>query len=119
MLKRTPQLVLAARICRSSIAWSIFETGRIGRTQIQPLSPPAKIWPMVRHNPYRTALFSRPLSGKLHTREDVLWTASLTRQLDWLLLRGAAGAYLSYLVLFLFARGAAGTAPCCPSARSP
>lgn len=105
VLRRTPQLVLGARICRSSIAWNLFEAGKIGQTQIQPLSPPAKVWPLVRHNPYRTALFSRPLSGKLHTLAKTLWTASRTRQLDWLLFRGAFWAYLSYLVLFLFARG--------------
>ena len=105
VLKRTPQLVLGARICRSSIAWNIFEAGRIGQTQIQPLSPPAKVWPMLRHNPYRTALLSRPLSATLHTLAKTLWTASRTRQLDWLLFRGAFWAYLSYLVLFLFARG--------------
>ena len=105
VLRRSPQLILGARICRSSIAWSIFQARRHGATQIQPLSPPARVWPMVRHNPYRTALFSRPLSGTLHMLAKALWNASTTRQLDWILFRGALWAYLSYLVLFLFARG--------------
>lgn len=104
VLKRSPNLVLGARICRSSIAWSIFEARGYGMTQIQPTKPPAKIWPMVRHNPYRTALLSRPLSGTLHRLANFLWNASRARQLDWLLFRGAFWAYLSYLVLLLFAR---------------
>jgi hypothetical protein len=104
LFKRSPELILAARICRSSIAWSIFQASGWGSTQIQPTSPPARIWPLVRHNRYRSALFSRPLSATMHRLANFLWNASRTRQLDWLLFRGAFWAYLSYLALFAFAR---------------
>jgi hypothetical protein len=104
VLTRTPLLILGARACRSSIAWSIFQARGQGATQIPTTRPPARIWPLVRHNPYRKALFSRPLSATMHKLANFLWNASRTRQLDWLLFRGAFWAYLSYLALFAFAR---------------
>jgi hypothetical protein len=104
VLERTPLLTLGARFCRNSIAWSIFQSGGRGATQIQPTSAPARIWPLVRHNRYRRALFSRPLSSTLHKVANFLWNASTTKQLDWLLFRGAFWAYLAYLMLFALAR---------------
>jgi hypothetical protein len=104
VLTSQPQLVLDARICRSSIAWNIFQSSKRGRTYIQGTRPPGSVWPKIRHNPYRTAMFSRPLSATLHQLANSLWNASRTRQLDWLLFRGAFWAYLSYLVLLALAR---------------
>jgi hypothetical protein len=108
VLGRAPNLILAATICRGSIAWSIFP----GPAQLDgdtiKYDPPTSFGvhdaSRVPNNPYRQALRARPLSWKAYSAASLLWRASMTRQLDWLLWRGAFWSYLSYLVVFLFAR---------------
>ncbi|MDX6394787.1 MAG: hypothetical protein QOJ73_5850 [Streptosporangiaceae bacterium] len=107
ILKRSPDLILGARICRGSIAWSIFPGPSNGQT-LKPVDQvPANLFllaPKVRGNPYRSALRSAPLSSKLNATANFLWNASLTAQLQWLLWRGAFWCYLAYLVLFAYSR---------------
>jgi hypothetical protein len=111
VLGRSPDVVLGARLCRGSIAWRVFP----GPTQLQAntLKPvdyvPASMfgmvnWQRVRENPYRQVLSIRPLSGAAHSAGDFLWKASRTPQLEWLLWRGAFWCYLSYAIVFFFAR---------------
>jgi hypothetical protein len=106
VLIRSPQLVLGARICRGSIAWSIFQ-GRI-RRQAETVTPADSVLPylpvMMSDNPYHADVGTRPLSGILNRVAGALWRHSKISQLDWLLWRGALWCYLSYLVLFAFAR---------------
>jgi hypothetical protein len=109
VLIRSPEVILGARICRGSIAWRIFPgPGRLKGNTLEPVdSVPADLFrlaPEVRGNPYRPALRSAPLSAELNTGADFLWNVSRTSQLQWLLWRGAFWCYLSYLVLFLYAR---------------
>jgi len=111
ILKRTPNLILGARICRASIAWSIFNGPPKLRGGVEvPLdSPPANLFGLarvhdVRHNPYHATFYPHPLSVKLHKVAEFLYTASETPQLQWLLWRGAFWCYLSYLALFACAR---------------
>ena len=111
VLQRTPNLILTARICRGSIAWSLF--GGPARLRADTVTDPASIdpglWglaarPGMRHNPYRDALRTRPLSGTLNKVALFLRSVSNTPQLDWLLWRGAFWCYLSYVAVYLFAR---------------
>ena len=111
VLKRTPNLILGARICRGSIAWSVF--GGPAKLRAETVTDPAAIdpalWglaarPAMRHNPYRDDLRTRPLSATLNKAALFLRSVSNTPQLQWLLWRGAFWCYLSYLAAYLFAR---------------
>jgi hypothetical protein len=108
VLKRSPNLILGARICRGSIAWSIFASGgHNGETLVPVDKVPANLFLLasqVRGNPYRPALRTAPLSWKLNAAANFLWNASLTAQFQWLLWRGAFWCYLSYIVLFAYGR---------------
>jgi hypothetical protein len=111
ILKRTPNFILGARICRASIAWSIFNgpPKRLGVVEVPLDAPPANLFGLarlsdVRHNPYRATFYPHPLSAKLHKAAEFLYSASETPQLQWLLWRGAFWCYVSYLALFAYAR---------------
>ncbi len=111
ILKRTPSLIMGARICRASIAWSVFN-GRAklrGGVEVPLDSPPANLFGLgglhdVRDNPYHATFYPHPLSTSLHKIAAFLYSLSQTAQLQWLLWRGAFWCYLSYLVLFAYAR---------------
>jgi hypothetical protein len=106
VLRRTPELVIGARICRGSIAWSIFP-GPLkldGRTRIAPLAAAASNYLRVQGNPYSSAIRPHPLARPAHKLAAFLWGVSRTPQLEWLLWRGATWCYLSYLALWTFAR---------------
>ncbi len=105
VLKRSPQLIIGARICRGSIAWLVFPGSAAART----FDYATPIWPnlwgwghvwRVRHNPYRAEMTARPLFG--NQAATFLRMASQTPQLDWLLWRGATWSYFSYLAVAVF-----------------
>lgn len=109
VLQRSPDLILGARICRGSIAWSIFPgPGRLAGATLEPDDTvPANLFLLadrVRGNPYRSALRVEPLSTGLNVAGNFLWNVSRTPQLQWLLWRGPFWCYLSYLMLFAVAR---------------
>jgi hypothetical protein len=111
VLKRSPDLILGARICRGSIAWNLFSGPPSVRanTVTDPTSIDPSLWglayrPGMAGNPYRSAMRTRPLSTKLNHLGLFLRSLSNTPQLDWLLWRGAFWCYLSYLAVWLFAR---------------
>lgn len=111
VLKRSPDLIAGARICRGSIAWSLFQGP--SRLNAQTTHDPTVITPglwnlgsrkSVRDNPYRGAMVTRPISTELNKAALFLRSLSNTQQLDWLLWRAAFWCYLSYLAVWLFAR---------------
>jgi hypothetical protein len=110
MLKRTPQLVIGARICRGSIAWLVFPGSSAAATYDYLSYVPADLWgwgkvPAVKHNPYRKDFSARPLLGSFGNHTAIfLRDATEVRQLDWLLWRGATWSYAAYLMVFAFAR---------------
>ncbi len=106
ILRRSPSLILGARICRGSIAWSIFPgPARLdGRTLIAKLTLRAVNFPRLAGNPYAAAVRPRPLARPVHQLAALLWSVSRTPQLEWLLWRGATWCYLAYLALWRFAR---------------
>jgi hypothetical protein len=106
VLGRSPDLILGARICRGSIAWSIFQgpSQLDAQTLIAGLPLPPGNWQRIEHNPYRHAVLSRPLSSTANKAGTFLWRASKTPQLDWLLWRAPFWCYLCYLMVFAVAR---------------
>ncbi|KKZ75512.1 DUF6020 family protein [Streptomyces showdoensis] len=112
VLKRTPDQMIAARVCRSHIAWSPFPgpVDKMGHTLISPPSVPKNLFgwadwnPEMADSPYRPILKIRPLNDQLHDAAFFAWKASKTPQLQWLLFRGAIWCYAAYAVVLAFSR---------------
>jgi hypothetical protein len=111
IFKRTPNFILGARICRASIAWSIFNgpANLRGVVEVPLDAPPPNLFGLITvhdvlHNRYRATFYPHPLSVKLHKIAEFLYSASETPQLQWLLWRGAFWCYVSYLALWAYAR---------------
>lgn len=112
VLKRNPDQMIGARLCRSHIAWSPFPgpPELAGNTLISVPSVPKNLFgwanwnPEMRDSPYRPILKIRPLNDQLHDAAYFVWKASKTPQLQWLLWRGAAWCYVAYAVSLMFSR---------------
>ncbi|MDX3527710.1 hypothetical protein P1P75_14975 [Streptomyces sp. ID05-39B] len=112
VLKRTPDQMISARLCRSHIAWSPFPGPRdlMGHTLISPPAVPKNLFGWadwneeMKDSPYRPILKIRPLSEQLNDVADFTWKASKTPQLQWLLFRGAIWCYAAYAVILAFSR---------------
>lgn len=115
ILRRTPEVILGARICRGAIAWMVFPASTAASVfwYRPPTAGASRIpgnlfglatWPTVRHNQYRAAMASRPLSHGLNTAAVFLRQASQVPQLEWLLWRGATWCYIAYVAVWAFAR---------------
>ncbi|MGW5425157.1 hypothetical protein [Streptomyces sp. NPDC003943] len=112
VLKRTPDHMISARLCRSHIAWSPFPgpADLAANTLITLPAVPKDLygWAVwndeVKHSPYRPILKIRPLSQKLNHAATFVWRASITPQLQWLLVRGAFWCYAAYAVVLAFSR---------------
>ncbi len=105
---RTPQLILAARLCRGSIAWQVFPGARQAVAYQYPSRIPTGLFgaarlKKVRDNPYRAELATRPLSSALNKTATFLRAASEIPQLAWLLWRGATWCYIAYLAVWAVA----------------
>jgi hypothetical protein len=112
VLKRSPQIVAQAHLCRSQIAWGIFPgPGALqANTQIA--------WPAIapelfgqaapggrmEHSKYRAVLHTRPLSDTLHKIGYWVYLLSMAPQTQWLLWRGAFWCYTTYGVAIAIAR---------------
>lgn len=112
VLKRTPDQMIGARLCRSQIAWGIFPgpASMDGNTLISVPSVPKNLYgwadwnPEMANSPYRDKLKIRPLSDTLHDAAYFTWKASKTPQLQWILFRGAFWCYAAYAVFYVFSR---------------
>lgn len=112
VLKRTPDQMISARLCRSHIAWSPYPgpIDKMGHTLISPPSVPKNLFgwadwnPEMADSPYRPILKIRPLNDPLHDAAFFVWKASKTPQLQWLLFRGAIWCYAAYAVVLTFSR---------------
>ncbi|MFG2818926.1 hypothetical protein ACGFX4_05800 [Kitasatospora sp. NPDC048365] len=114
LVKERPDLIADAHICRAHIGWAPFPGPKElnAYTWIASAAPtPHDLYDIARPggpmdgNPYRSTLYTHPLSTKLNHAAQFWYNAWKTRQLDWLLFRGATWAYLGYAALWLFARG--------------
>lgn len=107
VVRRTPALVAAARLCRGAIAWDIAAGGPTpsARTAIHGAGVPEDLFGWARWNtemrtsPYRPILSSRPLSDPLREAATAFREASRAPWLEWLLWRGAFWCYLAYAVV--------------------
>lgn len=105
---RTPNLILAARICRGSIAWLVFPSTHKAVAFMYGSKIPAGLYGTaghknIRDNPYRADLATRPFSSALNKAATFLRAASKTPQLGWLLWRGATWCYIAYFAVWAVA----------------
>ncbi|MDI3403978.1 hypothetical protein [Streptomyces cavernicola] len=107
-LRKSPQQVLDARLCRAHIAWAVFPgpADKDGRTWTYNSTIPADLWGYkgMAGNPYRPLLKARPLSDTLHHAATFAREASRVPQLEWLLWRGATWCYATYALIALLSR---------------
>ncbi|WMX47110.1 hypothetical protein RGF97_22980 [Streptomyces roseicoloratus] len=112
VMKRTPDLVIGARVCRAHIAWAIFPGPKELRANTL-LSDPQTSKTLfsylkwneeIKRSEYRPKLKIRPLSEPLHKVADFSWRTFKVPQLQWLLFRGAIWCYATYAIVLLFRR---------------
>ncbi|MEU6480946.1 hypothetical protein ABZ858_29515 [Streptomyces sp. NPDC047017] len=114
VLKRTPDLVIGARVCRAHIAWSVFPGPKSlkGDTLLSDPKTSKTLFSYlewnddIKHSKYVPKLKIRPLSQPLHQVADFSWRAFKVPQLQWLFFRGATWCYATYLIVLLYRRRA-------------
>ena len=108
LVKRMPDEIASARLCRGAIAWNPFPGPTRGRTVKIPIAGVTSYFdfPVSRldASPYKGAIRLAPLSPAAHTVGVWLRKLSDTRQFEWLAWRGATWSYLAYASLILYAR---------------
>ncbi len=109
ILKRAPDEVVGARLCRGSIAWVVFPGGPQERALIGSPNVPKDLyqWSLsgqtMTHSPYRPILATRPLSRSLHNAAAFARALTDIPQFEWLFWRGATWSYAGYLAVIAFA----------------
>ncbi|MGC9377775.1 hypothetical protein [Streptomyces sp. MH13] len=112
VLKRTPDEVIGARVCRAHIAWAVFPGPKELRADTL-LSDPRTSKTLfsylkwnedIKQSEYLPKLKIRPLSEPLHKVADFSWRAFKVPQLHWLLFRGAIWCYATYAIVLLLRR---------------
>ncbi|MFE2992765.1 hypothetical protein [Streptomyces sp. NPDC059262] len=108
-LRKAPQKVMGARICRGHIAWAVFPgpQDQGGRTynSLNRVDPAFYKWySEMRTSPYNRAAQPRPLSENLHHVGAFAYAAAHVPQLEWLLWRGAIWSYATYALVTRLAR---------------
>ncbi len=107
VVKRAPDVVTQARICRGSIAWNPFPGPAQGWTVKIPIAgfsnyfdfPAAQI----AQSPYRSAIHLAPLSRTANKLATFARRLSDTRSFEWFAWRGATWSYVAYLAVGLLA----------------
>ena len=108
-LRKAPQKVMGARLCRGHIAWAVFPgpQDQGGRTYnaLNRVDPVFYKWySEMRTSPYNRAAQPRPLSEGLHHVGSFAYAAAHVPQLEWLLWRGAIWSYATYALVTRLAR---------------
>ncbi|MFY1690551.1 DUF6020 family protein [Plantactinospora sp. WMMB782] len=102
LVRRSPQVVLDARLCRGSIAWRPAPAGGL---RANPTAWALPIYlerdPRFQRPEVLAVAYSRPLGERTAEVADLL--ARRVGQPEWLLWRGATWAYLAYLTVGLLA----------------
>ena len=108
ILKRAPDVITQARLCRGSIAWNPFPGPAEGWTVKIPIEGVTRFFEFpaarIAQSPYRDAVHRAPPSDTALQTGVFLRRLSDTRSFEWFLWRGATWAYVSYVAVFLFAR---------------
>ncbi|MGW7411792.1 hypothetical protein [Streptomyces sp. NPDC054863] len=108
-LRKAPQKVMAARICRGHIAWAVFPgpQDQGGRTynSLNKVPPTFLRWhPDMKSSPYLRAARPQPLSEALGHVGNFAYEAAHVPQLEWILWRGAIWSYATYVLVTRFTR---------------
>jgi len=107
LVKRMPDEIASARLCRGSIAWNPFPGPARGRTVKIPIAGVTSYFdfPLSRldASPDKGAIRLDPVSPTAHRLGVWLRKLSDTRQFEWFAWRGATWSYLAYLSLILYA----------------
>lgn len=103
ILRRTPSLVVEARLCRADIAWAFTgHTGLYSFSNRSTLASWASFGYASAHDlPYGHTLRTRPLSSRLFHDAARYYQRTQKEDLQPLVWRGANWAYLGYLVVLL------------------
>ncbi|MBX6356572.1 MAG: hypothetical protein IRZ05_12040 [Micromonosporaceae bacterium] len=105
LVKRMPDEIIDARMCRGSIAWRITAgPDRIG-TVLTPLEGSRQLFGFgsrMDGNPYRSAIYSDPLSDSAHKVAVFVRKATDADSFKWILWRGATWCYIGYAAVVLF-----------------
>ncbi|MFD0331700.1 hypothetical protein ACFQZC_34975 [Streptacidiphilus monticola] len=99
VLKRAPQYVADAQLCRAHNAWAVFPDHPILVAPVDytgPYHAAVVSHPELAHNPFHQAFHSRPLSRTAHRAGHWWYDLSRTPQLEWILWGGAVWCYLTY-----------------------
>ncbi|HEX6871146.1 MAG TPA: DUF6020 family protein, partial [Micromonosporaceae bacterium] len=109
LVKRMPEEIIQARLCRGSIGWNPFPgpAQGPGRTVKIPIAGVRTAFNFpadrLRSSPYAGAIRSAPLNATAHKLAVFARHASDPRSFQWFAWRGATWAYLAYLAVIVLA----------------
>jgi hypothetical protein len=107
LVKRMPDQMIEARLCRGSIAWNPFPGPERGQTIKVPIAGVSTLFDFPRgrlaQSAFASAIDSSPLSGTAHAMAVFARRVSDTRAFEWFAWRGATWAYVAYLAVILLA----------------
>lgn len=108
LVKRMPDEMIEARLCRGSIGWNPFPGPPEGRAIKIPVEGVSSLYDFPRgrlsQSPFAGAIRSDPVNDTAHAGALFARRVSDARQFEWFAWRGATWAYISYLAVALFAR---------------
>jgi len=108
VLKRTPNYVFSASLCRAHNAWAIFPgSDPIGISTVAASSNGYGLFnvhPDMYTNKFHSVMKIRPLSDTLNTISSFWYNSSRTNQLIWLFWGGAVWCYIGYGVVVSLTR---------------
>ena len=107
-LKRAPQTVAEATLCRGTPAWSVLPS--TDRTFIMSIVSSADgygfmaVHPELYQSPYYPSMHVRPLSMVLHKAGSWWYSLGTASQLNWIIWNGVTWCWLGYLVVLRLTR---------------
>jgi hypothetical protein len=108
LVKRMPDEIVSARLCRGSIAWNPFPAPAAGRTVKVPIAGARTYFDfpagVIAQSPYAGAIRLSPLLPPVHEVGQFLRRLSDTRDFEWFAWRGATWCYIGYAAVLLLAR---------------
>ncbi|WP_037605603.1 hypothetical protein [Streptacidiphilus rugosus] len=107
VLKKAPQYVADAHLCRAHNAWAVFPDHGIFMAPVTytgPFHDSLISHPELKDSPFYSAFHSAPLSTTLHRAGDWWFGVSRTPQLQWILWGGAVWCYITYFFVVRLTR---------------
>ncbi|MEZ0065372.1 hypothetical protein ABIA32_001368 [Streptacidiphilus sp. MAP12-20] len=107
VLKKAPQYVADAHLCRAHNAWAVFPDHGIFMAPVNytgPYHDSLISHPELKTSPYHSAFHAQPLSKSLNHLAAWWFQVSRTPQLQWILWGGAVWCYLTYAIVVRLTR---------------